>query len=235
MATQQTVAYKTYLKETLVEALRNVFVNHPDPTFRNTKVQLGYSLQRADLANTIVIRYYERFLRSAGVGHREWHNVSDDVNPAYQNLKHFLYKGDIEFEIVTLSARDRDWLSDALVTLIGMGETESYMQAFTNRVYYSNANLEPGSVAHFVNLQTEDFNGTGDTEGPAPWLAEENDVYVYRTGYRLPVFGEFYSRLIIGTSYSKVEKVEIYPWMQDFETEPNPLPSPADVPWVSLG
>jgi hypothetical protein len=133
MATQQTVAYKTYLKETLVEALRNVFVNHPDPTFRNTKVQLGYSLQRADLANTIVIRYYERFLRSAGVGHREWHNVSDDVNPAYQNL----------------------------------GRSEE--------------------------------------------------------------------RLIIGTSYSKVEKVEIYPWMQDFETEPNPLPSPADVPWVSLG
>jgi hypothetical protein len=231
---QQTIKYRTYLKEAVIEALRSVFVNHPDPNLTDTQVRLAYSLERANLAKSIIVRYYERSLQSAGVGHEEWQRVTDDgVTPElHQRFKHFLYKGDLEFEIVALAARDRDWMADALVNIIGMGETESYMQSFLNRVYNPNIGQEPESKTHAINLKTDDFTGTGDQEGRAPWLIE--DVYVYRTSYRVEVFGEFYSRQVVGgTSYGMVTNIEVYPWMTDIDPMPNPNPEDPG-PWVDL-
>jgi hypothetical protein len=40
----------------------------------------------------------------------------------------------------------------------------------------------------------------------------EDDLLVYSATFRIPIFGEFYSRLLTDqTSYGFVQKVEIYP------------------------
>jgi hypothetical protein len=236
MATiQQTIRYRTYLKEAVIEALRTVFAQHPDSMIRNTKVNLAYSTERASYP-AIIVRYYERDISSAGVGHEEWERVSDEgVTPEiFQRFKHFLYRGDLELEIVTLSARDRDWLADAVVNVLGMADTESYMLAFLNRIYNPDIGQEPGSKTHAVNLRTDEFSGFGDQEGPVPWLVPEQDTIMYRTSYRIPVFGEFYSRQITGgQTYGKITAVEVYPYIAGLEDKPNPNPEDPN-PWRTL-
>jgi hypothetical protein len=63
----------------------------------------------------------------------------------------------------------------------------------------------------------------------------EEDLLVYSSTFRVPIFGEFYSRLLTDqTSYGFVQKVEVYPWIPDFETEPDPNPEDPGV-WKSAG
>lgn len=231
---QQTIRYRTYIKETLVEGLRDVFDGHPDPLLLNTKVTPELPTDRASYP-AIIVRYYERGINNAGVGHHEWMLITPDgYEPRlYQKFKHFFYKGDIEFKILALSSKDRDFLADALVQTLGMGETETYSQGFAGRIYNADPDEEEHSKYHFLNLALDDFQGVGDQEGPAPWM--EEDLLVYTTTYRVPIFGEFYSRLLTDqNNYGVVQKVELYPWIPDLETEPNPNPEDQS-PWLSLG
>jgi hypothetical protein len=63
----------------------------------------------------------------------------------------------------------------------------------------------------------------------------EEDLLVYSSTFRVPIFGEFYSRLLTDqTAYGFVKKVEIYPWIPTIETEPNPNPEDPR-PWLSSG
>jgi hypothetical protein len=232
--TQQSVRYRTYIKETMVEALRAVFAHHPDPLLRRTKVTVDLPTDRASYP-AIIVRYYNRSLRNAGIGHYEWFQVTPEgYEPKlFQKFRHFFYNGDIEFKILALSSTDRDYLADALVQTIGMAESEAYTKAFPNRVYDADQTAEPSSLYHFINLSTDDFQELGDQEQLAPWM--EEDLLVYSATFRIPTFGEFYSRILTNsTSYGYVEKVEVYPWIKDVEPEPDPNPEDPR-PWLSSG
>jgi hypothetical protein len=229
---QHTIGYRTYIKQTLVEALRDVFDDHPDPLLRGTKVSVELPTDRASYP-AVIVRYYNRSLRNAGIGHHEWMLATPEgYEPKlFQKFKHFMYNGDIEFKILAMSSKDRDFLADAVVQAIGMAETESYTKAFLNRVYEADPVLEPGSQYHFINLATDEFSELGDQETLAPWM--EEDLLVYTATFRIPIFGEFYSRLLTDqTSYGIVQKVEIYPWIPDLEVEPDPNPEDQS-PWLS--
>jgi hypothetical protein len=229
---QQTVQYRTYIKETIVEALREVFAAHPDPLIRNTKVTPELPTDRAQYP-TVIVRYYNRSFRNAGVGHHEWILATPEgYEPKlYQKFRHFMYNGDIELKILAMSSKDRDYLADAIVQTVGMAEAEHYTKAFLDRVYNSDVEAEPQSRYHFINLSTDEFSELGDQEGPAPWM--EEDLLVYSSTFRIPIFGEFYSRLLTDqTSYGFVQKVEIYPWIPVLEEEPNPNPED-ESPWLS--
>lgn len=226
---QQTLQYRTYIKRTVVQALLSVFTQHPDRLIKDSKVSIELPTNRSEYP-TILVRFYERYLRNAGVGHNEWFELSDGSNMWYR-FKHFLYAGDIELEALALSSQDRDFLADALVQTVGMADTEPYMQGFLNRIYYPSVLDYPASKTHFLNLKTDDFNGFGDREALAPWMPE--DVLVYSTSYRIGAFGEFYSReLTSAPGYGKVEKVELYPYIEDIEAEPNPNPGDPAL-WIS--
>lgn len=231
---QSTIRYRTYIKETMVEAMRLVFANHNDQFLRNTKVTVDLPMDRASFPS-VIVRFYERRIWNAGIGHYEWVRITPDgTQPElFQRFKHFLYTGDVEFAILGLSSKDRDFMADAIVNIIGMSDTESYMNAFYDRIYNADTSTEPGAKSHFINLKSDDFQGFGDQEELAPWMPE--DVLVYRTSYRVPIFGEFYSRELTtgGTNYGKVTKVDVYPYMPPEETLPDPHPEdPA--PWVTL-
>lgn len=221
---QQTIRYRTYIKETISEALRIVFTNHPDPLLRGVKIGPELPTDRASYP-AIIVRYFNRRLRNAGIGHHEWFLATPEgYEPKlYQKFKHFYYTGDIELKILAMSSKDRDFLADALVQTIGMADAETYTKAFINRVYNADPELEEQSKYHFINLATDEFQELGDQEGPAPWM--EEDLLVYSATFRVPIFGEFYSRLLTDqTSYGFVTAVEIYPWIPDIEPEPNPDP-----------
>jgi hypothetical protein len=229
---ENTIRYRTYIKETMSEALREVFQNHPDPLLRNTKIGPELPMDRASYP-AIIVRYYNRSLRNAGIAHHEWLRITPDgYEPKlFQKFRHFMYNGDIELKILTNSSKDRDFLADAVVQTIGMSESEHYTKAFLKRIYNSDPNLEPQSKYHFINLSTDEFSELGDQEGPAPWM--EEDLLVYSSTFRVPIFGEFYSRLITDqSSYGVVQKVEVYPWIPDIEPEPNPNPED-ESPWLS--
>jgi hypothetical protein len=234
IAYQSTIRYRTYIKETLVEALRAVFAQHPDKLIRTTKITPELPTDRASYP-AIIVRYFNRGLRNSGVGNYEWFQITPEgYEPKlYQKFRHFYYTGDIELKILALSSKDRDFLADALVQTIGMSESEHYTKAFLDRIYNASITTEPQSQYHFINLSTDEFQELGDQEGQAPWM--EDDLLVYSATFRIPIFGEFYSRVLSDlTSYGIVSKVEVYPWIKDIESEPNPNPED-DSPWLSSG
>lgn len=221
----ETVRYKTYLKEALVEALRPVFASHADSLFRDTKVTIETPFSEARFP-AIVIRFYERQIKAAGIAHSEYFvdpNASG-VTPEtsrYIRYKHNFYSGDIEFAIYALSSYERDLLSDSVVQIITMGDIEAYTNQFLTRIYNPNLTQVPYAQEHMVNINTDVISGFGETQAPAPWQPE--DVLVYQTAYRVSMSGEFYSRNPDETNYGIVTGVDVFPYMTaDNEVEPSP-------------
>jgi hypothetical protein len=214
----QTVQYKTYVKEALVEALRNAFTGHPDELLAKVNIGIDYSLEELDYPQ-IVVRFYERSIKNAGVGHQEWFETAEGTG-RYVRFKHMLYTGDIEFAVYALSSYDRDLISDSIVQILTMGDIEPYTNAFLERIYSPNPTTEPVSIEHFINLNTDEIMGFGETQTPAPWGPE--DVLVYQTAYRIGIFGEFYSRMPEPQpDYGLVERVDSFPYPAD-EEAPDP-------------
>lgn len=73
---EQTIPYKTYVKAAIVEALRNVFRNHPDARLQGTKVSIEYPTSELHYPS-VVVRFFERTIRNAGVGHVEYLYLDD--------------------------------------------------------------------------------------------------------------------------------------------------------------
>lgn len=74
----QTIRYKTYLKEAIVEALRNVFTAHPDSLLADTRVNIDFPTDEADYP-AVVVRFFERGIKNAGVAHQEWFEAFDII------------------------------------------------------------------------------------------------------------------------------------------------------------
>lgn len=70
-AAQQTLQYKTFVKRTMVEALQNAFGLYEDSTLAKVKAAIDYSNDRADFP-AVIVKFYERTIQNAGVGHVEW-------------------------------------------------------------------------------------------------------------------------------------------------------------------
>lgn len=68
---ERTIPYKTYIKRAIVEALREVFAAHPDTKLRRTKVSIDYPTTELQYPS-IVVRFFEREISNAGVGHVEY-------------------------------------------------------------------------------------------------------------------------------------------------------------------
>jgi len=66
-----TIRYKTFVKQTVVSALRTVFTNHPDAILASTKTTIDFPFTEAEYP-AVVVRFYERTIKNAGVGHEEY-------------------------------------------------------------------------------------------------------------------------------------------------------------------
>lgn len=225
---ERTIHYKTYLKTALVEGLRDVFIHHIDDPLRKTKVTIEWPTTR-DMYPTIIVRFFERNIVNAGVGHVEYivRNPDEPVERHFvDRFKHYFYKGDIEFAIFALTSYDRDIVSDSLVQTLGMGDLLNYTNRFLDRIYNPAVELEPDSLWNYVNVNTDEIQGFGEAQVPVPWGTE--DELVYQTAYRVAVFGEFYS-LPPTTPIGYIRKVNFYPYIKDMEPVPEGTDDPA--PW----
>jgi hypothetical protein len=214
-----TIRYKTYLKETMIEALRSVFEDHVDELLRKTKIDIDNPTDQESYP-AIIVRFYERSITNAGVGHEEF--LPTDIEEKFwQKFRHSFYSGDIEFAVYALSSYDRDLIADSLVQILSMGDTEDYTSQFLGRIYDANAEEKPTSLEHFVNVNTDSIQGFGETQTTPPWGPE--DVLVYQTSYRIGVWGEFYS-LTRPQTYVVIERAEQYPYLKEIEPVPDPNP-----------
>ena len=218
---EQTVPYKTYVKRSLVEALRQVFVGHVDDLLKHTKVTIEYPTSEANYP-AVIVRFFERDIKNAGIGHTEVLPV-EGVNWKFQ---HYLYSGDIEFAVHALSSLDRDLIADTLIQTLGMGTLTEYTRNFFDRIYDANA-TRPEALYNFINLNTDTISGFGETQNLAPWDPE--DTYVYQTNYRCGISGEFYSLPpALGEEVGLVEEVNQYPYVGGLEGIPTGADDPSE-------
>lgn len=211
---ERTIKYKTYIKTALVESLRPVFEQHVDKKLNNTKVIIESPKERQAFPS-VVVKFYEREIMNAGVGHEE---LVADPDGGNWKFKHYFYEGDIELGVNTLSALDRDLIADTLVQTLAMGDLTSYTNNFFNRIYPPDADAIPDSVGHFININTDRIQGFGETTTKVPW--ESEDDLVYTMSYRVKVFGEFYS-LPPDFPHEYISKVFLYPYIGGFEPVPS--------------
>jgi hypothetical protein len=231
---ERTIRYKTYVKTALVEALRQVFANHPDEILRRTKVSIDYPTSE-NLYPTVIVRFYEREIRNAGIGHVEYLVRLDDdgfETAIRDKFRHYLYNGDIEFAIYALTSKDRDLISDTVVQAVAMPDMATYTNNFFNRLYHPPADTDDYDDAryNFVNLNSDLVTGFGETQTQQPWLSE--DQLQYQTSYRVGIYGEFYSLppYTDATVHGVIEKVNVYPYMEDLEEVPTGTVDPSQ--WV---
>lgn len=194
---ERTIRYKTYVKRSVTEAFKNVFAHHKDELLGRTNVILDYPREESELP-TVIVRLFERDIQNMGVGHQEHIQVDGpDGKPLdpfgqFYSFKHYLYHADIEYVILGLSSLDRDLISDTIVQTLAMGTLEAYTNRFFDRIYPDERKAQfPDSIWHFININTDKINPGGETQEATPWQSE--DDLIYRTSYRTPVMGEFYS------------------------------------------
>lgn len=224
---ERTVKYKTYVKRAVVEAFKAVFQHHIDELLSRTNVTIDFPRKDSDYP-ALLVRFYERDLKNMGVGHVEHIAVDgptgqEDPNSGVYAFKHYLYHGDLEFSIKGLSSLDRDLIADSVVQTLGMGTLESYTNRFFDRIYPDEASGKyPDAIWHYVNINTDEINGFGESQSATPWQSE--DDLIYEVSYRTPVFGEFYS---VPPNMPKeyVQKVVLYPYIAGVEPVPQGDPN----------
>lgn len=230
LAPQYTIRYKTYLKRALVDAMRHSLNFHPDPLLKDSKVTIEYPVTKAEYPS-IIVRFWERDITSAGVGHVEWmQGLAPGQPDSWTRMQHMLYHGTVEFDVRALSSYDRDLVSDSLVETLTMGKTSDWANGFLQRIYGSLSDDDAYSLYHYVNVNTDSLQAFGENTQQAPWLAE--DAFVYTVAYRTEVFGELYS-VPPDEAYSLIENVNVYPYIEDLEPRPDGAADPA--PWLSEG
>lgn len=67
---EETIRYRTYIKQTLTEGLTAMFAGHPDPLIQGTKAVIEYPRTEADYP-CVVVKFYERQIFNSGVAHEE--------------------------------------------------------------------------------------------------------------------------------------------------------------------
>lgn len=218
---QRTIKYKTYVKTALVQAFRAVFNSHVDTLLAQTKVGIDYPRRESDYP-TLIVRFYERKLTNAGVGHVEHIEVDgpdgNSLGTGVFAFKHYFYHADIEFAILALTSKDRDLLADSVVGTLAMGQLESYTNLFFERIYPTESQEKwPDSIWHMININTDEISGMGETQEATPWASE--DDLVYKTSERVSAFGQFYS---VPPDLPKeyVEKVLLLPYVGGLEDVP---------------
>lgn len=78
---EQTIRYITYIKNSMVEALNNVFQNHPDEMLSRTKATIEYPKTQAEFPS-VVIRFFERDISNGGIGHEEMARSEGETMPS---------------------------------------------------------------------------------------------------------------------------------------------------------
>jgi hypothetical protein len=187
---EQTIPYLTFLKASVIDALRRAFALHPDPALAQTKITLEFPQTKITYP-LIVIDYYGRRIFNSGVA-----SFEELASPEVLNLGDtpqlfymYGYEGDIEFSLYGLDTLTRDRLADSLVTLIVSQNLQQWTSNFYERIYNMSEIGIPASDYNSLTFNTDEITPFGDEQMPTPWDSE--NALLYKTMYRTNILGQF--------------------------------------------
>jgi hypothetical protein len=194
--------YKIGLKREVITALKPLFEgdNFVYEDLRS-KVYVGLEYPMREVTYpAIYITYSEDELRNVGISHLDFEYVEgDNVYP--RGVKHWLFSGRLNFNILALSALDRDRLASALISVLAFSDIQPEFESFWNEIRDND----------YVAIQPlfDRILSTGDQIGAVPW--DSPDQLQYGVQYSITLFGEFWSdpetlELI------QIEQVDVYPY-----------------------
>jgi len=195
--------YTQGVKRAIVSSLKPLF-NDPefpiDELRGHVYVGLEYPLTEANYP-AIYITFQEQQLKNVGLGHYE-EGVNEDGSPYF--LKHWMFTGSINFNILSTSPEERDKLGSVLVNLLAFGDVDSWLNRFQQHVLQST----------YIDLQylTDIIHPGGEVVGQPPWGSETE--LVFGVNYAIDVLGEFYSHIFTGDIVT-IERVDVYPYRKD--------------------
>lgn len=194
-----TQAYPLGLKREVISAFKPLFGNeYPDTDLRNRiQIHLEWPNAREQLP-AIYVTYTEGDIQNMGLGHIEF---DTDESGAPIMVKHYRFDGQLNFNVLSLSALERDRIAAGLINLLAFGETIPAFDDFKEEL------ADGDYVSMVINAEQIQTQGTNTT--PVPWGNE--DEMIYSQTYSVPLHGEFYSDTS-GSGLIRISDVEVYPY-----------------------
>jgi hypothetical protein len=192
--------YKTGIKRQIVNSLMEVFdEDFSIPELRGrVKVSLDYPMEPLAYP-AVYVTYQEDVIRNAGIGHIEYVENPDSIFP--KEMKHWIFSGRINFNIIALNPYDRDRLASAVINAIAFGELPGEFNDFWTQLR--------GTEYVYLQPLTDEITPGGEQIGQVPW--GDDDELQFGNSYSIPVFGEFYSRPETG-ELIQINEVDLYPY-----------------------
>lgn len=179
-----------FLKETvtiLTKGIRDTFnENYPEEDFRNIYVSHEYPIERQNYPGVWVDFRPTGALKSAGVKHQEFGEVTDpdtEVSTLFRQ-KRWRFTGYAEFTIASLTSLERARLFDEMVKIVAFGKVDD-----TTRGTFRNLVEDNGLIAISGDFDALEQSGFAATPG-TPW---GTDDIIYEATLRMQVVGEFVS------------------------------------------
>jgi hypothetical protein len=217
---EQTIPYLTFIKATVVSALRSAFANHPDNFLAKTNIRLERSQEKLDYP-MIVIKYYGRNVKRIGIANVQYmDNTMIPSIPTLQPLTIFTYEGDVEFSVYALDTLTRDRLVDSLITIVSSQNLGGWVDDFYDSVYDKSQVAEPASDYNQLIFNTDEFTPFGATDQATPWRSE-NEL-LYKDVYRTNIFGQFMSLPTSDPVLNYINKILLYPTDNAVAADTNP-------------
>ena len=192
--------YKVGIKREVVNALKSVVGESlPFEELRNRiYVGLEYPMVQARYP-AIYITYSEQTIRNAGISHIEYDYTDNPIFP--KAIKHWIFTGRINFNVMALNALDRDRVAAVLVNAIAFGEIQPEFNTFWDEI----------RDADYVAIQplTDIIYPGGEVTGTPPWDTE--DELQYGNSYSIEIFGEFWSKPETA-ELIQIGEVDIWPY-----------------------
>ena len=207
---EQTIPYVTFLKASVVDALRRAFSNHPDPALAATKITIELP-QTKIIYPLIVVRYYGRRIFNSGIASFEMISSPEvlGLGETPQLFYNYAYEGDIEFSMYGLDTLTRDRLVDSIVHLLVTETLESWTNEFMERIYDMAELAIPASDYNSLTFNTDEITPFGDSQEHTPWNTE--NPLIYKSVYRTNILGKFMTLPNLQVLNDYINEIILYP------------------------
>lgn len=174
--------YLTYLKTTLVEAIKRTFDDeYPVPEFRGIHASIEFPMERQQYPGIWVDFNPVGNIQRAGIAHQEYADPSGEGHSRL--FTRWRFQGEASFTIVAMSSLERDRLHDEMVRVIAFGTEQASTSQFRS---YIEDNEFIAVDIDFDEITTRGFASSMGT----PW---QTDDMIYEVEVAVECFGEFIS------------------------------------------
>lgn len=171
-------------------------------------------------------------LTRAGLGHEVWVQENDDWTP----IQEWMFNGRVTLTVVALSNKERDRISDSLVTMFAFSRTADLV--LTNpkkdtkqfRSFLSYLDQSP-YVSLTVNTDTLGLGGQGAQMGMLPW---QQDLMIYEDTYSFDLLGQFNIKFTNDGWYT-LHRIDIQPEMASDGVDYDPTQWRGDIGRIKIG